>query len=110
MSQIDDEGEEAESRWWGRGSYGGLAQHSGSAGNSNLNHFSAPHAYFYMLVDPCHHHGRSASGSSLRLYQMCAGLCVCVCLSACVCVCVLGTLAIFLTEIRVDKLPRRVSS
>lgn len=37
-----------ESRWGVVGSGGeqrGLAQHSGSAGNSNHNHFSAPHAY-----------------------------------------------------------------
>lgn len=77
MNQIDDTHvmkERKASRRWGRGSYGGLAQHSGSAGNSNHNHFSAPHAYFYMPVDPRHHHSRSASGPSLKTVPMCAGL------------------------------------
>lgn len=77
MSQIDDTHvmkEREASRRWGRGSYGGLAQHSGSAGNSNHNHFSAPHAYFYMPVDPRRHHSRSASGSSPKTVPLCAGV------------------------------------
>lgn len=76
MSQIDDTHvmkEREASRRWGRGSYGGLAQHSGSAGNSNHNHFSAPHAYFYMPVGPRRHHSRSASGSSPKTVPLCAG-------------------------------------
>lgn len=36
----------------GSGELRGLAQHSGSAGNSNHNHFSAPHAYVYKLGTP----------------------------------------------------------
>ena len=81
MDDTRDEGEEAESRWWGRGSYGdwlSIQDPQETPTTTTSVHLTPPST---SSVHPRHHHSQPTATQS-NCTNVCgsARVCVCVCL------------------------------